>query len=208
MDTSGAAAWHGGDAGSNMGFIYFTSAAVRDQVRNGADCKKRSGDRRCYHHMGMKPQTIGRALGIGLRVAGRIAGQSLAAGVESAGAQPAAVMHTPEAGDAATSMETRGMAKKTKDARSAGQAAGETTKGVARGVGGFLRPFRRVGGIVWLEVTGSFFFLFVLAAGISLWRTRPSHFYGPYDKNFLAAAGIMVVFFYLGARSFWRARRR
>jgi hypothetical protein len=79
---------------------------------------------------------------------------------------------------------------------------------VARGVGGFLRPFRRVGGVLWLEVTGAFFFVFALAAGLSLWRTRPSQFNGPYDKNFLAAAVILVVFFYLGASSFWRARRR
>jgi hypothetical protein len=89
-----------------------------------------------------------------------------------------------------------------------GQAAGRAAKGVARGVGGFLRPFRRVGGILWLEITGAFFLLFVLAAALPLWRNRPSHLYGPYDKNFLAAAGIMVVFFYLGVSSFWRARRR
>jgi Ca2+/Na+ antiporter len=79
---------------------------------------------------------------------------------------------------------------------------------VVRGVGGFLRPFLRVGGILWLEVTGAFFFLFVVVSGMALWRTRPGHFQGPYDKNFLAAAGIMVVFFYLGVSSFWRARKR
>jgi hypothetical protein len=79
---------------------------------------------------------------------------------------------------------------------------------VARGVGGFLRPFRRVGGILWLEMTGAFFFLFVVASGLYMWPNRPSHLHGPYDKNFLAAAGIMVVFFYLGVSSFWRARRR
>ena len=79
---------------------------------------------------------------------------------------------------------------------------------MARGVGGFLRPFRRVGGILWLEMTGAFFFLFVVAATLPLWRYRPSHLNGPYDKNFLAAVGIMVVFFYLGVSSFWRARKR
>jgi len=79
---------------------------------------------------------------------------------------------------------------------------------LARGVGGFLKPFRRVGGTLWLEMTGAFFFLFVVAAAKPLWQYRPSHLNGPYDKSFLAAAGIMVVFFYLGASSFWRARRR
>jgi len=133
--------------------------------------------------MGMKPQTIGRVLGIGLRVAGKIAGQSLAAAA-----------HKPAANQA--------------DVRAAGQTAGRATKGVSRGVGGFLRPFRRVGGIVWLEVTGSFFLLFVLVAGLYMWNNRPIHLNGPYDKNFLAAAVIVVVFFYLGVSSFWRARRR
>ncbi len=65
------------------------------------------------------------------------------------------------------------------DARAAGQAASRTAKGVARGVGGFLRPFRRVGGILWLEMTGAFFFLFVVAAALPLWRHRPSHLIRP-----------------------------
>jgi hypothetical protein len=43
---------------------------------------------------------------------------------------------------------------------------------------------------------------------MTLWRDRPAHLDGPYDKNFLAAAGVMAVFLYLGASSFWRARRR
>jgi hypothetical protein len=65
-----------------------------------------------------------------------------------------------------------------------------------------------VGGILWLEITGAFFLLFALVSGMAMWRTRPSSLNGPYDKNFLAAAGILVVFFYLGVSSFWRARRR
>jgi hypothetical protein len=48
----------------------------------------------------------------------------------------------------------------------------------------------------------------VVAAAPAAWRYKPSQFNGPYDKSFLAAVGIMVVFFYLGASSFWRARRR
>jgi len=92
--------------------------------------------------------------------------------------------------------------------RVAGRSAGMTSRGLARGVGGFLRPFRRVGGIVWLEVTGVFFFLPVVVFAPNLWRTRPLHLYGPYDKTFLITAVVMVVFFYLGVTSFWRARKR
>ena len=155
----------------------------------------------------MKAENIGRVLGIGLRVAGRMAGEKLMGEAQTAGVQAAG---TTAAGQNAQT-EQAGQTKQNTQAASAaarGQAAGRTAKGVARGVGGFLRPFRRVGGILWLEMTGAFFFLFVVAAALPLWRYRPSHLNGPYDKNFLAAAGIMVVFFYLGASSFWRARKR
>jgi hypothetical protein len=167
----------------------------------------------------MRAEKIGRVLGIGLRVAGRMAGQKLMGEAQTAGAaatggvaagqnqqkeQAGQVGQRVQAGQVAASGQAAGVA----DARAKGQTAGRTAKGVARGVGGFLRPFRRVGGILWLEMTGAFFLLFAVAAALPLWRHRPSHIYGPYDKNFLAAAIIMVVFFYLGVSSFWRARRR
>jgi hypothetical protein len=89
-----------------------------------------------------------------------------------------------------------------------GQAAGRTAKGVARGVGGFLRPFRRVGGILWLEMTGAFFFLFVVAvcAGGVARQGEPRS-----TARMIRAfwpPRMMAVFFYLGVSSFWRARKR
>jgi hypothetical protein len=92
--------------------------------------------------------------------------------------------------------------------RAKGQVAGKATKGLARGIGGFLRPFQRVGGILWLEVTGVFFLLPVVVFAPTLWRTRPVGIHGPYDKTFVATAAIMAVFFYLSVSSFWRARKR
>jgi hypothetical protein len=79
---------------------------------------------------------------------------------------------------------------------------------VASGAAGFLRPFRRVGGILWLEVTGVFFFLPVLVFAPTLWRTRLNYLRGPDHRTFVASAIVVVVFFYLGVTSFWRARRR
>jgi len=150
--------------------------------------KKQLNNRRCYHHIGMRPQTIGRALGIGLRVAGRIVGQRISAGTPPATTAPAV--------QAVAGAEARG------------RAAGRTTKGVARGVGGFLRPFRRVGGIVWLEVTGTFFFMFVLVFARAMWRVRANYAYGQDHLRFLGYAAMMAVFLYLGVSSFWRARKR
>ena len=143
---------------------------------------------RCYHHIGMKPEKIGRVLGVGLRVAGRMASERM-----SSSATVAAPAAAQPAGAAS---------------RSAGQAAGAATKGVASGVGGFLRPFRRVGGTIWLEVTGVFFFLPVLVFAPTIWRTRASWEHGPDHRLFVAAAIVVAVFFYLGVTSFWRARRR
>lgn len=141
----------------------------------------------------MKPQTIGRALGIGLRVAGRIAGQRVAAG-----AQAAASPSTPSPAAVASAAQSR----------ATGQVAGQAARGAARGVGGFLKPFRRVGGILWLEVTGVFFALPVIVFGPVLWKTRLSWAHGPDHRTFLVTAVIVGLFFYLSVSSFWRARRR
>jgi hypothetical protein len=142
----------------------------------------------------MKPLSIGRTLGIGLRIAGRMVGQQLSGDAQTAPNAPVG--------------RTVPKAVNPEAMRVAGRSAGMTSRGLARGVGGFLRPFRRVGGIVWLEVTGVFFFLPVVVFAPNLWRTRPLHLYGPYDKTFLITAVVMVVFFYLGVTSFWRARKR
>jgi hypothetical protein len=145
----------------------------------------------------MRPETIGRALGIGLRVAGRIAGQRMAGGGQNAQAHSAATASAPHA---VADARVRG--------RVDGQAAGRATADVARGVGGFLRPFRRVGGILWLEVTGVFFLLPVVVFAPKLWSTRASWVHGPDHRTFLLTAGVMAVFLYLGVSSFWRARKR
>jgi hypothetical protein len=145
----------------------------------------------------MKPQTIGRALGIGLRVAGRmagerVAGQSSAANASGKQSQPG---QPPATGGA-------------EQARATGQVAGKATRSVARGVGGFLRPFQRVGGILWLEVTGVFFALPVVVFAPTVWRSRLSWASGPDHRTFLISLGIVLLFFYLSVTSFLRARRK
>lgn len=140
----------------------------------------------------MRPQKIGRVLGVGLRVAGRMAGQRLAGPDHAAGAGRAAASTVQ--GAAAS--------------RASGRQAGRATGSVARGLGGFFRPFRRVGGMIFLEVTGVFFLLFVLVFGTWAWRVRADYAKGPEHVRFLVYAGMMVVFLYLSVSSFWRARRK
>jgi hypothetical protein len=129
-------------------------------------------------------------LGIGLRVAGRVAGQRMAG--QSISGQPS---------QAAAPARQPGTAARAR-------AAGQTTRGVARGISGFLKPFRTVGGKIWLEVVGVFFLLPVLVFTPVLWRTRTSWQQGPDHRTFLSAAIIIVIFLYLGVSSFWRAGRR
>jgi hypothetical protein len=133
----------------------------------------------------MKPQTIGRVLGIGVRLAGRVAG---------AGAQVAASAVAPPSGQSPS--------------LAAGRTAGQVTRGAARGLRGFLRPFSRVGGILWLEVSGVFFLLPVLVLAPEVWRTRLSYAQGLGHRNFLISATVSALFLYLSVSSFWRARKR
>lgn len=122
-------------------------------------------------------------------MAGRAAGQALS-GEDSAKSAPTALVNP----------RPDGVAR--------GRAAGETTRNVGRGISGFLKPFRTVGGKLWLEVTGAFFFLPVLVFFPVLWRTRSSWQQGPDHRTFVSAAVIIVIFLYLGITSFWRANRR
>jgi hypothetical protein len=149
----------------------------------------------------MKPQTIGRVLGIGVRVAGRVAGQRLAGDATRA-------TTGNSAGAPVTHPVTIDAANESPSIRMAGRSASRATGTLSRGVGGFLKPFRRVGNILFLEVVGVFFFVFVLVFAQTLWRTRASYLHGPDHQKFLVAAGLALVFLYLSLSSFWRARRK
>jgi len=92
--------------------------------------------------------------------------------------------------------------------RSAGQAPARASISISQGIGGFLRPFRRVGGILWLEITGVFFLLPVLVFAPTVWRTRLSWAHGPDHRMFVASTIVVAVFLYLGVTSFLRARRK
>jgi hypothetical protein len=150
---------------------------------------------------------IGRALGIGVRVIGRMAGHHLAAYAQPAAAAPQAQQAAPVAGSG-----NRNRAAGQSAARAtikAGQSLRQSGKPVSRGVGGFLRPFRRVGGILWLEVTGFFFLIFVpVFVWRGIWPARASYLHGPDHWRFLVFTGLALVFLYLGVSSFWRASRR
>ena len=144
----------------------------------------------------MRPRYIGRALGIGVRIAGRIAGQRIMDPAQSAASAPHVKAQSAAAANRVTQIESQ--------VRTAANVAAQTSREVSKGIGGFLRPFRRVGGIVWLEVTGTFFLLFAALFALRLWQSWSG--IGPVSRDF--AIGAAVVFLYLGVTSFWRARHR
>lgn len=135
-------------------------------------------------------------LGIGLRVAGRVAGQRIMGNGQ------------PAPNRAATLTTTAPSQSAPPEAAARARVAGQSTRGLARGIGGFLRPFGNVGGKIWLEVTGVFFLLPVLVFTPTVWKTRFSWEQGPDHRTFWSSAIVVVVFFYLGVSSFWRARKR
>jgi hypothetical protein len=151
---------------------------------------------------GMRPRKIGQALGIGVRVAGRIAGQRIAASTAAAGSAPASGQRF------AGAQAVPQAAPRVGNSAAIGHAAGQAGRTVSQGVGGFIRPFRRVGGILWFEVTGVLFLLPVLVFGPALWHAIESYSHTS-DHRTLWTAGIIVgVFLYLSISAFWRAHRR
>jgi hypothetical protein len=151
--------------------------------------------------MRMNPNEIGKKLGIGVRVAGRIAQQRAQereqnrANVQSNPAQGSQSLYDP-------------LPRAIPSAREIQAKSRNLSRAAGRGIGGFLRPFGRVGGILWLEMTGFFFGLFALYFAVDLWRTRLSYAAGPQHSRFLIAATLTVIFSYLSASSFWRANRK
>lgn len=140
----------------------------------------------------MRPKTIGRVVGIGVRVAGRVAGQRLAAHAHAGGQIPS----------------SQAISSTGPTSREAGQAAGRASRGLARGLSGFFRPFAKVGRALWLEVAGVFFLLPVLTFGSYMWRIRANWNHGPNHRVFLVSACVVVMFLYLSVTSFWRAWRK
>lgn len=171
---------------------------------------------------GMRARRIGRTLGIGVRIAARIAtgraaepgrcieGPNLTPDTQSAlrshGDRAQAYAPAPHSGTYNVNHATGGATGHRPV--QAGQVLGPTSRNVTRGVGGVLRPLRRVGGILWLEVTGVFFLLPVVVFIPVLWREILAYRHTTDHKTLWFTSGIIAIFLYLGVSSFWRARRR
>jgi hypothetical protein len=171
---------------------------------------------------------FGRALGFGARQAVK----TLVTAVDAATAEnPSGKSTGPRAGEGAPAANASGtgagasvrLASVPDPGRKAGQTAARTVvqarevkKGLKRGSRQFgeavWRPFVRLSGVLWLEVSGVFFGVFALLALGYLWKLRGAWHAGAASAashRSLAGAVVMLVLFgYFCVSSFVRARRR
>jgi hypothetical protein len=81
-------------------------------------------------------------------------------------------------------------------------------QGVTAASTSFLQTLRRVGKVLWLEVTGFLFLWMALLGGIACWHEYHVYAAGKQGLSRAALAGLFaLVFAYFGVSSFSKARR-
>jgi len=152
----------------------------------------------------MRPGSLGRALGIGVRLATQRA--------ISRSASPPAPPPSPEQQRASSDKRVRAGEVLGRQARTGVRSAARGAGGVARGGRNFGKavwnPFAQASSILWLEITGMFFALFALLFGQHLYSLRSAWRSGREHTHFLAYAAFAAIFLYFAVSSFAKARRR
>ena len=81
-------------------------------------------------------------------------------------------------------------------------------QGVTAAANSFLETLRRIGKILWLEVTGFLFLWMALIGAVASWHEYQVHAAGKQGVGRAVAAGVFaLVFLYFGISSFSRARK-
>jgi hypothetical protein len=137
----------------------------------------------------MKPNLLGRKLGIGVRVASKmLMDRAAQTGTETAAAPSR--QHTPPIPQVYA-------------------ANGKAVVRESRRFGASIwRPFAHASGILWLEVTGLFFGIFTLFFASSIYKLRSQWASGPDHQRFLVYTVVTIAFGYFTFSSFYRARKK
>jgi hypothetical protein len=149
----------------------------------------------------MEPNRFGRKLGIGVRVASRMAKERAAKAAstpQSSAPQPAAQTIPRPSTPPPTPRPTKNYAE---PARRVGE-------GTRRFGKAFIGPLAHVSGTLWLEITGLFFALFAAFFGQNAWKIRASALHGPDHAHFLIATTAALIFAWFSISSFVKAERR
>jgi hypothetical protein len=143
----------------------------------------------------MEPNRFGRKLGIGVRIASRMAKERAAKASTTSATQATAPPRS------STPPSPRPKKNFAEPARRVGV-------GTRRFGQAFFGPLKNVGGALWLEITGFFFALFAVFFGQNAWRLRAAALHGPEHAHFLLYAAVTLVFLYFSISSFVKAAQR
>jgi hypothetical protein len=161
---------------------------------------------------------FGRALGFGARSAAK----ALITAVDAASSPSPAAAQRPAAKPASQSAAAR-PATPSRPIQTAARTTAQVQKniqqtraGVAQGskrLGTSVwRPFVKLSGVLWLEMTGSFFALFALFAAQSTWTHRADFHQTALNhtahQHLLLGCGVTLLFTYFAVSSFLKAHRR
>jgi hypothetical protein len=149
----------------------------------------------------MEPNSFGKKLGIGLRVAGNIARDRAQEAKRSQVAAPTATI--------LPTINPKEIGRKAEEVAARGRQLGE---GIGRGSrqfsNSFFKPFAQASGVLWLEITGCFFALFALYFVQNVYQLRAQYAAGPQHRTFLLYCFLAAVFLYFSSSSFIKARRK
>ena len=155
----------------------------------------------------MEPNRFGRKLGIGVRVASRMAKERAAKAASAPqSATQTASPAVPQQSNAAPRPSTPPPAPH--PAKNYAEPARRVGEGTRRFGKAFIGPLAHVSGTLWLEITGLFFALFAAFFGQNAWKIRASALHGPDHAHFLVATIAALVFAWFSISSFIKAERR
>jgi hypothetical protein len=155
----------------------------------------------------MEPKKVGRALGIGVRVASNM----LRERVERASApHPAQALAGPVSPAAAAAEGNRRTVPPPGRPTGPGiTAKAATVKRGAKAFGQALwAPFTHAGSVLWLEITGLFFALFTLFFVQSVYRVHTAWRQGAERGHLLLYVALAIAFAWFSVSSFTRAYRK
>lgn len=140
----------------------------------------------------MEPNSVGRKLGIGVRVASKMIMDRAAQGAPPPATQR--VANTP------------------RQVLPQAQVYASQGKAVARGTRKFgealWKPFAHASGVLWLEITGLFFGVFAMFFASNTYKLRSQWVSGPNHQHFLVYSIVTLIFVYFTFSSFYRARKK
>jgi hypothetical protein len=141
----------------------------------------------------MEPNTLGRKLGIGVRVASKML-------------LARATQNTPPPAAPSVSETVQQQATHPTQVYSArGKAVARGSRKFGEAVWG---PFAHASGVLWLEVTGLFFAIFTLFFAVNAYKLRYEWAIGPDHQRFLVYSLVTLAFGYFTFSSFYRARQK